>query len=258
MRVAVTSSLLAIALVLSSGCASRGEPVAPLPTAQIAPPPAVTLDGQAASLPSLVAEVELPYEKFVLDNGLTVLVHEDRKAPVVAVSVWYNVGSKDEPKGKTGFAHLFEHLMFYGSDNLREYHGLALRRPCYRLERLTWYDRTNYLTTGPQERAREGAVLGIGPHGLPALAVDQKRPIFSAAWSRTRKARDNARAGWWNMRLPKRSFPQATPMTPSIARWPTSTRRRRRRKTWFIDKYGPNNAVIGAPLGSSRQPRRAR
>ena len=65
----------------------------------------------------LVQRVNIPYETFTLDNGLRVVVHEDRKAPVVAVSIWYNVGSKDEPAGRTGFAHLFEHLMFNGSEN---------------------------------------------------------------------------------------------------------------------------------------------
>ena len=65
-------------------------------------------------LPTLVEQVAIPHQSFRLDNGLTVIVHEDHKAPVVAVSIWYNVGSKDEPEGKTGFAHLFEHLMFNG------------------------------------------------------------------------------------------------------------------------------------------------
>jgi hypothetical protein len=68
----------------------------------------------AAPVPvaELIRQVDIPYEAFTLPNGLRVLVHTDRKAPVVAVSVWYHVGSKDEPAGKTGFAHLFEHLMF--------------------------------------------------------------------------------------------------------------------------------------------------
>src|SRR5690349_8917822 len=66
---------------------------------------------------ALVQRVNIPYETFTLANGLRVVVHTDRKAPVVAVSVWYNVGSKDEPAGRTGFAHLFEHLMFNGSEN---------------------------------------------------------------------------------------------------------------------------------------------
>src|SRR3970040_1710536 len=62
-------------------------------------------------------DINLAHERFTLPNGLTVIVHEDHKAPVVAVSIWYHVGSKNEPAGKTGFAHLFEHLMFNGSEN---------------------------------------------------------------------------------------------------------------------------------------------
>ena len=71
----------------------------------------------AGDLEALVAQVQIPYEEFQLENGLTVIVHEDRKAPIVGVAVWYNVGSKDEPTGKTGFAHLFEHLMFNRTEN---------------------------------------------------------------------------------------------------------------------------------------------
>ena len=63
------------------------------------------------------AEIDIPYTRFVLDNGLTVIVHEDHKAPIVAVNMWYHVGSKNEKPGKTGFAHLFEHLMFGGSEH---------------------------------------------------------------------------------------------------------------------------------------------
>ena len=75
--------------------------------------PLLLVTAQASDAP----EISIPFEKFKLDNGLTVIVHEDRKAPIVAVSIWYHVGSKDEPEGKTGFAHLFEHLMFNGSEN---------------------------------------------------------------------------------------------------------------------------------------------
>src|SRR5437016_2952989 len=62
-------------------------------------------------------EIDIPFHKFVLNNGLTLIVHEDHKAPIVAVNVWYHVGSKNERLGKTGFAHLFEHLMFGGSEH---------------------------------------------------------------------------------------------------------------------------------------------
>jgi zinc protease len=76
-----------------------------------------------AGIPSLIfaqnaannALPEIAYEKFILDNGLTLIVHEDHKAPIVSVNIWYHVGSKNEPSGQSGFAHLFEHLMFNGS-----------------------------------------------------------------------------------------------------------------------------------------------
>ncbi len=70
--------------------------------------------------------IEIPYTQYTLDNGLTLIVHVDRKAPIVAVNVWYDVGSADEPDGKTGFAHLFEHLMFNGSENFNDDYFKAL------------------------------------------------------------------------------------------------------------------------------------
>ena len=72
-----------------------------------------------ASLAAAAQEIkiDIPYQKYVLPNGLTLIVHEDHKAPIVAVNIWYHVGSKNEKRGKTGFAHLFEHLMFNGSEN---------------------------------------------------------------------------------------------------------------------------------------------
>ena len=65
-------------------------------------------------------DLDIPFEEFYLDNGLHVIVHEDRKAPIVAVTLWYHVGSRNEVQGKTGFAHLFEHLMFNGSENYND------------------------------------------------------------------------------------------------------------------------------------------
>src|SRR6266571_1711550 len=65
------------------------------------------------------AAITIPYQRFALKNGLTLLVHEDHKAPIVAVNIWYHVGSKNEKPGRTGFAHLFEHLMFNGRARFR-------------------------------------------------------------------------------------------------------------------------------------------
>src|SRR6185436_11936291 len=77
---------------------------------------AVLSSGPSLAEPRAAA-VEIPFEQFTLPNGLRVLVHTDRKAPIVAVNVWYHVGSKNEQRGRSGFAHLFEHLMFQGSEN---------------------------------------------------------------------------------------------------------------------------------------------
>jgi zinc protease len=95
--------------------------------------------------------VDIPYQKIVLDNGLTVLIHEDHKAPIVAVNIWYHVGSKNEKAGKTGFAHLFEHLMFGGSDNLKGRYIEGMEKVgATDLNGTTQEDRTNYFENVPK------------------------------------------------------------------------------------------------------------
>ena len=99
---------------------------------------------------SAAQDIEIPYTKTVLPNGLTVLIHEDHKAPIVALNVWYHVGSKNELLGKTGFAHLFEHLMFGGSENLHDrYINIMERVGATDLNGTTNEDRTNYFETVP-------------------------------------------------------------------------------------------------------------
>jgi len=108
------------------------------------------------------ADELIPFETFTLDNGLTLVVHEDHKAPIVAVNVWYHVGSRNEVAGKTGYAHLFEHLMFQGSANSPgEYLELVDKVGATDLNGTTWFDRTNYYQTVPKKRAGSGAVPGI-------------------------------------------------------------------------------------------------
>ena len=134
-------------------------------------------------IPTLVQQVSIPHTMFKLKNGLTVIVHEDHKAPVVAVTVWYNVGSKDEPKGKTGFAHLFEHLMFNGSENLPgDYFTYLQQVGATDYNGTTAYDRTNYFETVPAgalERAlfmesdRMGHLLGAVTQGV----LDNQRGV---------------------------------------------------------------------------------
>jgi len=128
---------LALAFALSSALVS-------------APVLAKTKVAQPAPVSELVKAVSIPHESFTLPNGLRVIVHEDRKAPVVAVSVWYRVGSKHEPKGKTGFAHLFEHLMFNGSENApNDFFEPLQQVGATDYNGTTWLDRTNYFQTVP-------------------------------------------------------------------------------------------------------------
>lgn len=105
--------------------------------------------GPAAAV-EIDTQVDIPYELFRLDNGLTVIVHSDPSTPTVFVGMWYAVGSKDEPDGKTGFAHLFEHLMFQGTANREgEYFSPFLDAGATGMNGTTSEDRTNYFATVP-------------------------------------------------------------------------------------------------------------
>src|ERR1700751_4125887 len=99
---------------------------------------------------ALAQSVDIPFQKFILKNGLTLIVHEDHKAPIVAVNIWYHVGSKNERPGKTGFAHLFEHLMFGGSEHHQKRYIEAMEPiGATDLNGTTNSDRTNYFENVP-------------------------------------------------------------------------------------------------------------
>ncbi len=107
--------------------------------------PAIAADPAPVPASALVKDINIPHQQFTLKNGLRVIVHTDRKAPVVAVSIWYDIGSKHEPKGKTGFAHLFEHLMFNGSENAPgDFFQPLQNMGATDYNGTTWFDRTNY------------------------------------------------------------------------------------------------------------------
>lgn len=127
--------------------------------------------------------IEIPYTKVVLPNGLTVIVHEDHKAPIVSVNVWYHVGSKNEKPGKTGFAHLFEHLMFNGSEHFNDDYFKALEKVgATDLNGTTSEDRTNYFQNAPKdaldfllwmESDRMGHLLGA----IDQAKLDEQRGV---------------------------------------------------------------------------------
>lgn len=156
---------------------------------------------------------DIAFERFTLENGLNVVVHTDRKAPIVAVSVWYHVGSKDEPAGKSGFAHLFEHLMFNGTENYNdEYFGPFEKVGATGMNGTTFLDRTNYFQTVPNtaldmalwmESDRMGHLLGA----VDEAKLDEQRGVVQ----NEKREGDNQPYGQLFERLQSASFPLGHP-----------------------------------------------
>ncbi len=232
----VASVLLAsTALVGPSAFAQSAAAAAPAPI-------------KAAPLSALVAPVNIPYEKFTLPNGLTVITHTDRKAPIVAVSVWYDVGSKHEPAGKTGFAHLFEHLMFNGSENAPGDFFDPLRSiGATDLNGTTSYDRTNYFETVPKpaldralflESDRMGYLLGAVTQGV----LDEQRGVVQ----NEKRQGDNQPYGLVRYKMTEGIFPVGHPYRHSVigSMADLDAASLDDVKNWFRGHYGPNNAVL--------------
>jgi predicted Zn-dependent peptidase len=203
---------------------------------------------QSVPMPTLVSQVSIPHSTFRLKNGLTVLVHEDHKAPVVAVSVWYNVGSKDEPKGKTGFAHLFEHLMFNGTENLPgDFDTYLAKIGATDSNGSTWFDRTNYfetVPTGALERAmfmesdRMGHLLGAVTQGV----LDNQRGVVQ----NEKRQNDSRPGGLVQYAVQGTLFPEGHPYhhTTIGSMEDLDAASLADVKAWFRSRYGPNNAVL--------------
>ena len=206
----------------------------------------------AAPAPAPVAElvkaVDIPHEQFTLANGLRVIVHEDRKAPVVAVSVWYHVGSKDEPKGKTGFAHLFEHLMFNGSENAPgDFFEPLQQIGATDLNGTTWFDRTNYFETVPTPALEMALFLESDRMGHLLGAVTQEKLDNQRGVVQNEKRQgDNEPYGLVEYAQLAALFPEGHPYRHatigSMADLDAASLEDV--KDWFRAKYGPNNAVL--------------
>ncbi|MEO8454424.1 MAG: pitrilysin family protein [Sphingomicrobium sp.] len=204
----------------------------------------------AKSVPvlTLVKQVTIPHTMFRLANGLTVIVHEDHKAPVVAVSTWYNVGSKDEPPRKTGFAHLFEHLMFNGTEDLPgDYFNYLQQIGATDYNGTTYYDRTNYFETVPtgalertlfMESDRMGHLLGAVTQGV----LDNQRSVVQ----NEKRQNDSRPGGLLQYAVQENLFPAGHPYHHTVigSMDDLDAASLADVKQWFSDKYGPNNAVL--------------
>ena len=203
---------------------------------------------QAAPVAELVSEVDIPWKRFTLDNGLTVIVHEDRKAPVVAVSVWYNVGSKDEPAGSTGFAHLFEHLMFGGSENATgSYLGRMRNLGPSNLNGTTWFDRTNYFETVPTPALEQALFLESDRMGYLLGEVGQDvLDLQRGVVQNEKRQGDNQPYGLFEYAQLEALFPEGHPYRHSTigSMADLDAASLETVRNWFRDNYGPNNAIV--------------
>ena len=211
---------------------------------------AASLGAAAATkpAPATLPAVDIPYTKYVLDNGLTLIVHEDHKAPVVAVNIWYHVGSKDERPGRTGFAHLFEHLMFNGSENYRDdYFKVMESSGATKLNGTTWLDRTNYFQNVPtsaldmtlwMESDRMGHLLGA----IDQKVLDEQRGVVQ----NEKRQRQNQPYGKTSEVITQNTYPAGHPYS-----WETigsmedlNAASLEDVKEWFRTYYGAANAVL--------------
>ena len=210
---------------------------------------ALLLIGAApAPTADLVRAVDIAHDDFTVDNGLRVIVHTDRKTPVVAVSVWYHIGSKDEPAGKTGFAHLFEHLMYYGSENNN---GVFFKK----LEEVgatdangtTFFDRTNYFENVPTPALELALFLESDRMGHLLGAVDQtKLDAQRGVVQNEKRQGDNQPYGLVDYALLEGLFPPGHPYRHSTigSMADLDAASLDDVKNWFRANYGPNNAVL--------------
>jgi zinc protease len=203
---------------------------------------------KAAPVADLVKAVDIPHEKFTLDNGLTVIVHEDRKAPVVAVSIWYDVGSRNEPKGKTGYAHLFEHIMFNGSENAKgDYFEWTKKIGATDLNGTTWLDRTNYFQTVPTSALESALFLESDRMGhLLGAVTKEKLDNQIGVVSNEKRQGDNQPYGLVGYKQSENLFPVGHPYHHDTigSLEDLAAASLDDMKTWFTDHYGPNNSVL--------------
>lgn len=197
---------------------------------------------------SALSAIDIPFQKFVLTNGLTLIVHEDHKAPIVAVNVWYHVGSKNERTGKTGFAHLFEHLMFNGSEHFNDDFFKATEKVgATDMNGTTGEDRTNYFEDAPKdaldyllwlESDRMGHLLGAIDQGR----LDEQRGVVQ----NEKRQGENQPYGLTEELITKGTYPPGHPYSWTVigSMDDLGAASLDDVRTWFKTYYGAANATL--------------
>ncbi len=198
--------------------------------------------------PQDISKINIPYQKYVLDNGLTLIVHEDHKAPIAAVNIWYHVGSKNEKDGKTGFAHLFEHLMFNGSENYNDDYFKAMEKiGATDLNGTTNEDRTNYFENVPvtaldmalwMESDRMGHLLGA----VTQAKLDEQRGVVQ----NEKRLSENEPYSLSYELITKNTYPEGHPYSWTVigSMEDLNAASLEDAREWFKTYYGPSNAVL--------------
>jgi zinc protease len=222
--------------------------IAQTPAAKEPAKPAPAAKPRAVAASPAIPIPDIPYTKFVLANGLTVLVHEDHKAPIVAVNTWYHVGSKNEQLGKTGFAHLFEHLMFSGSENFNFTYLQAMQRVgATGMNGTTNNDRTNYFENVPTsmldyalfaESDRMGHLLGV----LDQKKLDLQRGVVQ----NEKRQGENQPYGVTEQILTENTYPVGHPYSWTVigSMKDLDAASMSDVQNWFKTYYGPNNVTV--------------
>ena len=199
--------------------------------------------------PVQLTTMQLPIDTFRLPNGLFVTLSEDHTAPIVAVNLWYHVGSANERAGRTGFAHLFEHMLFQGSANVgANEHFELVQRAGGTLNGSTWLDRTNYFETVPSNQLALALWLEADRMGqlLPAMTqqkLDTQRDVVK---NERRWSVDNQPYGTWWEKLPALAFPEEHPFHHSLigSMEDLSEASLDDIARFFATYYTPDNAVL--------------
>lgn len=195
-----------------------------------------------------LSQLDITYDQYVLSNGLTLLVHEDHKAPIVAVNVWYHVGSKNEKIGKTGFAHLFEHLMFNGSENFDDDYFQAMERiGATDLNGTTNFDRTNYFQNVPKSALdvalwMESDRMGHFKEAISQEKLDEQRGVVQ---NEKRQGENQPYGKFFDM-VTQACYPYGHPYNHTVigSMDDLNAASLDDVKGWFNDYYGAANAVV--------------
>lgn len=202
----------------------------------------------SSSNPQNINDISIPYQKFVLKNGLTLIVHEDHKAPIVAINIWYHVGSKNEKPGRTGFAHLFEHLMFNGSENNNDdYFKVMEKIGATDLNGTTNNDRTNYFENVPtsafdlalwMESDRMGHLIGA----IDQSKLDEQRGVVQ----NEKRQYDNEPYSISEELIAQNTYPVGHPYSWTVigSMEDLTAAKLEDVHEWFKTYYGAQNAVL--------------